>query len=125
MTIVGSVMIYVTDPRKVANFWIEVLDFKEVEIKTPGPIQPIELIPSTGAQTHIVFFEKKVIAQMQPELDLGMPSLMFKTDDFDGFYNKLKEKNITTGDLIDMGGSRIINFSDPEGNYFAVEEELK
>lgn len=47
---------------------------------------------------------------------------MFNTTDIDKLYTELKAKEITVSELVDMQNFRVFNFSDREGNYFAVSE---
>ncbi|MNC80081.1 hypothetical protein D3C75_1327500 [compost metagenome] len=60
---------------------------------------------------------------MQPELNLGTPSIILYSDDLDGLYQDFQEKDITVGDLVNMPGGRVFNFADDENNYFAVMEK--
>lgn len=47
---------------------------------------------------------------------------MFKENNFDALYAKLKRENLTGHDIIEMSGSRVFNFHDNQGNYFAVSD---
>lgn len=57
---------------------------------------------------------------MQPELNLNTPSLLFFSDDLDRLYKDFSDKNITVGELVNIPSGRVFNFTDNEGNYFAV-----
>jgi lactoylglutathione lyase len=57
---------------------------------------------------------------MQPELNLGTPSLMFLTENLDDLHKKLSQKNITVGEIVSIPSGRVFNFADSENNYFAV-----
>ncbi len=46
---------------------------------------------------------------------------MFQTKDIEGFYNKLLTLNTTVGELIQLEDSKILNFADPDGNYYAIK----
>lgn len=120
----GQVMVYVVDQDLARKFWTEKAGF--VVITEGGSeemgLRWIEIAPTEDAATTIVLHDKEAIAQMSPELDLGVPSLMFFTDDIDKLYADYKERGVTVGDLIDMGIGKSFNFADDEGNYFAVME---
>lgn len=60
---------------------------------------------------------------MNPEMNLGTPSLMFFSDNFDQLNRELKDKNVTVGDIVEIPGGRVFNFADGENNYFAVMEK--
>ncbi len=59
---------------------------------------------------------------MQPELNLGTPSLMFFTENLEQLHEKLSAENVTVGDIVKMPAGRVFNFADREDNYFAVME---
>jgi len=68
-------------------------------------------------------FILKLEGECSPELNLNTPSLLFFSDDLDRLYKDFSDKNITVGDLVNMGSGRVFNFADTEGNYFAVMEK--
>ncbi|MDF9840552.1 MULTISPECIES: VOC family protein [unclassified Paenibacillus] len=120
---IGQVMLYVNDQDQALRFWTEKLGFIKVSEANNGQgLRWIEISPAEGAQTSFVLHNKQHIAQMQPELHLGTPSIMLHTDDLDGRYQDFQNKDITVGDLVDMPGGRVFNFADDENNYFAVTE---
>lgn len=82
----------------------------------------IEIAPAKETGTSIVLHDKALIAKMQPELNLGTPSLMFFSNDLDRLYKDLSEKNVTVGQVVDLPTGRAFNFADNENNYFAVME---
>ena len=118
----GQVMVYVDDLDKAMRFWTEKAGFTllvrgNVEEQN---IRWFEVAPSEDSATSIVLHDKAVVAKMSPELDLATPSLMFYTDDVERLFSDFTNKGITTGELVDMGVGRSFNFSDDEGNFFAV-----
>lgn len=115
-----EVMVYVNDPRAMADFWINKIGFvKILEVPYGENTCFITVAPSADSATRVTLHDKAFISQMQPMLTLATPSLLFKTEDIEGFHKTLKEKGVNVGDLVDMGGLTF-NFSDPEGNYFAT-----
>ena len=83
----------------------------------------IEIAPTPDADTTIILHNKELVAKMAPELNLGTPSLMFFTDNFDQLHSDLTNKNITVGEIVNMPSGRVFNFADCEENYFAVMEK--
>ncbi|WP_342562042.1 VOC family protein [Paenibacillus sp. FSL R7-0345] len=118
---IGQIMLYVNDQDQAVRFWTEKLGFIKVSENDNGQgLRWIEISPAEGAQTSFVLHNKQLIAQMQPELHLGTPSIILYTDDLDGLYQDFQDKGITVGDLVDMPEGRVFNFADDENNYFAV-----
>ncbi len=71
----------------------------------------------------MILHDKELISQMQPELNVGTPSLMFLTEKLDELYGRLSTKQVTIGEMVSMPSGRVFNLADPEGNYFAVMEK--
>ena len=82
----------------------------------------IEIAPSKHAETSLILHNKEFIASMEPELNLGTPSLMFISENLEAFYQDLLNKGITVGEMVDMPSGKVFNFADLEQNYFAVME---
>ncbi|MGQ4666165.1 VOC family protein [Metabacillus halosaccharovorans] len=118
---VGQIMLYVNNQDEAVNFWTEKVGFHVVAEEDNGEgMRWIELSPTKEAETSIILHNKELIAKMEPELNLGTPSLLFFSDNLDELYNRLQNKDVTVGDIVDMPNGRVFNFSDNEGNYFAV-----
>ncbi|MGG0816077.1 VOC family protein [Paenibacillus alvei] len=121
---IGQVMLYVNDQDQAVQFWTEKVGFVVVSEDNNGHgMKWIEIAPAQGAQTSFVLHNKQLIAQMQPELNLGTPSIMLFSDNLDGLYEDFKNKGITVGELVTMPTGRLFNFADSENNYFAVMEK--
>ncbi|BBI33802.1 VOC family protein [Cohnella abietis] len=121
---IGQIMLYINDQDQAVRFWTEKVGFIVVSEENNGQgMRWIEIAPAQGAQTTFVIHNKQFIAQMQPELNLNTPSILFYSDDLDGLYQAFKEKGITVGDLVEMPTGRVFNFADDENNYFAVVEK--
>ncbi|EAF1640683.1 VOC family protein [Listeria monocytogenes] len=121
---IGQVMLYVENQAAVRDFWVEKLDFVVVsEEVVNGEIQWIEIAPTKGVETTFVLQNKKKVAEMNPEMNLGTPSILLFGSNVAELYEEYKNKGITVGDLVDLPMSRVFNFSDNEGNYFAICEK--
>ncbi|MCD1774485.1 VOC family protein [Listeria monocytogenes] len=121
---IGQVMLYVENQAAVRDFWVEKLDFVVVsEEVVNGEIQWIEIAPTKGVENTFVLQNKKKVAEMNPEMNLGTPSILLFGNNVAELYEEYKDKGITVGDLVDLPMGRVFNFSDNEGNYFAICEK--
>lgn len=121
---IGQVMLYVEDQAAVRDFWVEKLDFVVVaEEVVNGEIQWIEIAPTTGLETSFVLQNKKKVAEMNPDMNLGTPSILLFGTNLAELYEIYKKRGITVGDLVDLPMGRVFNFADNEGNYFAICEK--
>lgn len=120
----GQIMLYVNDQDEAVKFWKEKVGFHVItEEDIGGGMKWIEIAPSKESETSIILHNKEFVAKMSPELNLGTPSLMFFTEDLEGLYANLTEKNVTVGEMVNMPSGKVFNFADGEGNYFAVMEK--
>jgi lactoylglutathione lyase len=123
---VGQIMLYVNNQDEAVRFWTEKVGFSVIAENDNGQgMKWIEIAPTKEAETSIVLHNKELIAKMQPELNLGTPSIMFFSENLDQLYQDFKDKNITVGDMVTMPGGKVFNFADQENNYFAVMEKQK
>ncbi|KAB2333070.1 VOC family protein [Cytobacillus depressus] len=123
-TKLGQIMLYVNNQDESLKFWTEKAGFIVVSEQDNGQgMRWIEIAPSKEAETSIVLHNKELIAKMQPQLNLGTPSLMFFTDNLDGLYEDLSNKKVKVGEIVTMPSGRVFNFADDEENYFAVMEK--
>ncbi|AIQ53887.1 VOC family protein [Paenibacillus sp. FSL R7-0331] len=121
---IGQVMLYVNDQDQALRFWTEKVGFIKVSEADNGQgLRWIEIAPAAGLQTSFVLHNKQLIAEMQPELNLGTPSILLFADDLDTLYKDFQAKGITVGDLVDMPEGRVFNFADDENNYFAIVQK--
>lgn len=119
----GKVMIYVKDPRAVADFWIDKIGFTEIKADTyENGILSVELTCNNMSDASIVLFDRSIVEKMSPELNLGTPSILFSSYDIVDMRDRLIKNGVNVGEVVEMGDSITFNFSDIEGNYFAVQE---
>ncbi|QHW29763.1 VOC family protein [Paenibacillus rhizovicinus] len=118
---VGQVMLYVNDQDASKDFWTEKLGFEVIAEVTNGPMRWIEVAPK-GAATSIILHNKEFVAKMNPGMNLGTPSIMFQSDQFDALNSDLKNKGVKVGEIMEIPTGRVFNFADHEDNYFAVSE---
>ncbi|MBB4825158.1 lactoylglutathione lyase [Sporosarcina luteola] len=118
----GQVMLYVNDQEKAMKFWTENVGFHIIADETAGPLRWIEVAPTKDSETTLVLHDKEVVSSMSPDLQLGTPSLLFYSDQFEQLHNHLIAHQVTVGDIMTMPSGRTFNFADEEENYFAVME---
>jgi lactoylglutathione lyase len=121
---VGQIMLYVNNQDETLKFWTEKVGFVVVSEQDNGQgMRWIEIAPTKEAETSIVLHNKELIANMQPQLNLGTPSMMFYSENLDQLYKDFTDKKITVGEIVSMPAGRVFNFADNEKNYFAVMEK--
>lgn len=121
---VGQIMLYVDDQDKAKEFWTEKVGFSVISEEDNGQgMKWIEIAPTKEVETSIILHNKELITKMSPELNLGTPSLMFFSNNFDGLYSDLSNKHVTVGEIVNIPSGRVFNFADNENNYFAVMEK--
>lgn len=121
---IGQIMLYVNNQDEARDFWTEKVGFSVISEEDNGHgMRWIEIAPTQEAETSIILHNKKLIAKMQPELNLGTPSLMFFSKAFDKLYRDLLSKDVTVGEIVTLPSGRVFNFADSENNYFAVMEK--
>ncbi|MCQ6264665.1 VOC family protein [Fictibacillus sp. WQ 8-8] len=121
---VGQIMLYVNNQDEAVNFWTEKVGFCVISEEDNGQgMRWIEIAPAKDAETSIILHNKEFVAKMSPELNLGTPSLMFFSENFDQLRSDLSNKNVTVGEIVNMPSGRVFNFADSEENYFAVMEK--
>lgn len=120
---IGRVMLYVNNPRSVADFWVQKIGFVELnQAPAPDGTISVEIAPSKQADTTFVLFDRNVIAKYEPELTLGTPSVLLSCSDIDATHKIYASKGVAVGEIMTVQGMRTFNFPDNEGNYFAVRE---
>lgn len=122
INIIGQVMLYVSNQDESRDFWTEKLGFEVISEENNGQVRWIEVAPK-GAATSIVLHNKEFVAKMNPEMNLGTPSIMYFTENLDQLHRDLTNKNITVGEIVELPSGRVFNFADNEENYFAVMEK--
>lgn len=121
---VGQIMLYVNNQDAAVEFWTEKVGFSVISEEDNGQgMRWVEIAPTKEAETSIILHNKELVAKMQPELNLGTPSLLFFTENLDKLHNDLSNKNITVGEIVNIPSGRVFNFADSEENYFAVLEK--
>ncbi|MCW6660698.1 VOC family protein [Aerococcaceae bacterium NML201209] len=119
----GQVMLYVRDLDANAKFWKEQAGFQKVEkVTTPDGDYIYVVAPLVMSEVQLVLQDKSKVEMLHPELHLGTPSIMMQTDNLEHVYNYFVERGVHANPIMEYGELRFFNFSDNEGNYFAIQE---
>lgn len=121
MNKLGQVMLYVNNPKLIADFWVEKMGFTLQEQSEPhADFLFYRVTPSQQNETSLMIYDRAVIEKMQPELNLQTPSLLFYTDDITAYHQKLANLGVAVSELSTFPtGEFTFNFPDPENNYYA------
>ena len=121
---IGQIMLYVHNQDEAVDFWTKKVGFIVISDEDNGQgMRWIEIAPAKEAETSIILHNKAMIAEMQPEMNLGTPSLLFFSDDLQKLHHTLSNENVTVGEIVTMPSGKVFNFADSEQNYFAVMEK--
>jgi glyoxylase I family protein len=108
------------DPQKLAEWYVQHLDFtinynsgRTVFVKARNGYM-LEIITSEGTRPP------------QTKKDPGIRHLAIAVSDFDAVYDRLKSQGVLfEGDPIASKGTKVVFFSDPDGNYLHLLEREK
>jgi lactoylglutathione lyase len=73
---------------------------RQICMRKYGQMRWIEIAPSPNAETSIILHDKYFVAKMYPGLNLGIPSLMFFTENLEELHTNLSDKNIKMGEVV-------------------------
>ncbi|WP_171943459.1 VOC family protein [Streptococcus suis] len=119
---IGQVMLYVNDIEASAQFWKEKMGFERVEKQVQGPQTSYIIAPKSDSEVQFVLHDKAEVAEMHPEMFLGIPSILMASADVEKTYQEFIERGVNANPVMDLGFMKTFNFSDEEGNYYAVQE---
>jgi len=120
----GQVMLYVDDQQAAKNFWVEKLGFHLLsEVQLDADMVAIEVAPTKNSQTSLVLHDRAVVREINSDMNLETPSLMFYAEDLNKLYEEFQIMGIATGEMVELPQGRVFNFRDEEGNYFAVAQQ--
>lgn len=121
----ANVMLYVEDIDMARDFWTDKMSFTvKEELTLMENFKGYEVAPDAESETTIVMFPIEFIEKYSPEVSQETPSLMFEVENIEGVYEKLKEKEVHVGELVEIPGMKTFNFNDGQENYFAVSEAV-
>jgi len=116
-----DIMLYVTDVEEHSKFWQKLGLIEQARVDLGESLQ-IRLATKEDSY-RLNLFDIDFIEKMSPEVAAMKPSLMFFTDDFDGFIKKAEAEQIPLLEESLQGNRRTRPFQDPDGNYFVIAEK--
>ncbi|MDR0299219.1 MAG: VOC family protein [Streptococcaceae bacterium] len=129
-----TVMLYVEDVAKSAEFWLK-LGLNEVLRQDLGEGHLTILLMLGHSGMGVQLYDKDFIRQTEPELVDTKPAMLFSADYIDDIYTALKDGGYQVSDIEPYGEDSYFTFIDPDGNKFtmfgeqvgreATEEDLK
>lgn len=120
---IGQVMLYMEDIESAAAFWKEKMGFEWIEKQEQGPQVSYIVAPKQDSEVQFVLHDRKAVAKMNPDMNLGVPSILMTATNLDAYQKELLAKGVIANPIMDLGFMKVFNFSDQEGNYFAVREQ--
>lgn len=123
---VAMVSILVDDPIKAFQFYTEILGFEKVMYQ-PEHFLAIVQSPSEGDDTHILLEPtgpggyKEVVDFKKKINSLGLPVIIFSSDDIEKTVEELKSKGVKfTKDITKTDYGHEAIFDDTNGNFIQI-----
>jgi lactoylglutathione lyase len=113
-------MLYVDNIDIAIAFW-EAIGFSTKKFDENSA----EIKSAIDAQVTFTLYTKSLIHEISPELlnNVPTPSLMFQSNDIEALYAKVLALGRNADEIMTVPGlGRVFNFTDPDGNYYAVSE---
>lgn len=120
----STTMLYVSDTDAAFKFWTEKMGFVLIDQATAGETQSYEIVATKDSQTKFGLHNKELVAQANPGMNVGFPSLLFEADDLEAEYERLTANGVNTNPIMEYQGMVHFTFSDNEGNYIAVRKTI-
>ena len=115
-------MLYMDDIEAAADFWKKEMGFERVEKQVQGPQTSYIVAPKKNSEVAFVLHDKEEVAKMNPGMNLEIPSILMTSSNLEETRLGLLDRGVEVNPNMDLGFMKVFNFSDCEGNYFAVRE---
>ncbi|GAB6673018.1 VOC family protein [Streptococcus uberis] len=120
----STTMLYVNDTEAAMTFWTEKMGFVITDQADSEGFKSFEVAPSLDSATKFGIHNKDMVAQANPGMNVGFPSLLFEADDLEAEYKILTENGVATNPIMEYQGMVHFTFQDNEGNYIAVRQSI-
>ena len=118
-----QIMLYVKDTKKAKDFWCDKMGFVLVDsFNDIGDVSYV-VSPSIYSDVRFVIHNKEIIEKLSPEISTNCPSILLNTSNLEQTFEILRNKNVNINPIQDVGKFFVCNFSDEEGNYFAIKQD--
>ncbi len=119
---ISYVVLYLEDTVKAKDFWVNKLGFIVKDENTFNDLT-VYKVGKEGDYTNFELVPLKFMENNPHDLNLGIPSIAFETEDLENEHEALKEKGVKVADIGTHGGIKSFAFFDSEDNAFAVIEK--
>ncbi len=115
------VVLYMKDTELAKDFWTQKIGF---ELKKTADVasERVYTVGKKGDSPSIELVPLALMAENPHNLNLGTPSLCFKTSDLEAEYVRLKENGVKVTEIMNHGGMQVFTFFDAEEKAFAMAE---
>lgn len=120
---IGKITIYVNNQEDAKEFWIKKLGFVIKEEHLLGNTTWLEVAINKDEFTTFILYDKELMKQQNPTASVEHPSIILSTLNIEEAYNKMKEKNIEVGDLLQMPYGKMFIFKDQDNNSYILRED--
>lgn len=120
----STTMLYVNDTEAAMTFWTEKMGFVITDQADSEGFKSFEVAPSLDSATKFGIHNKDMVAQANPGMNVGFPSLLFEADDLEAEYKIFTENGVATNPIMEYQGMVHFTFQDNEGNYIAVRQSI-
>lgn len=114
-----TVMFYVNNVEKSANFW-KMLGFEEAFRQDLGSGHETVLLKYADTGAALQLYDIDFIRKNQPELVNRKPVLLFSTEYIDEIYKKAQMTQLNVSEIVSYGDQQAFTFTDPDNNLFTV-----
>lgn len=123
MILKSTTMLYYTNTAEAMVFWTEKMGFILTQTEDYGDVTSYEI--ASNANRDIIFgiHDKNWVAQANPGMNVGFPSLLFETDDLEAERERLLAVGVEATPIMEHQGMIHFAFPDCEGNYMAITKK--
>lgn len=120
---IGKVTLYVNDQDQAIDFWTNKVGFKLGMDAQTGPVRWVE-VKNEEQFVCLVLYSKTAMQQVNPNTNVGAPSILFSTTDIKKHYQEMKDNGVVVDELMVMPYGTMFTFYDQDNNQFVLREDL-
>jgi hypothetical protein len=79
--------------------------------------------PNNDEFTTFVLYSKELMANQNPNTNLGHPSILLSTNDIEKTYEKLVNNEVKVSELMIMPYGKMFHFFDQDNNQYVIRED--
>ncbi len=121
---IGKITLYVENQEQAIEFWTKKVGFVVTFEQPMGPnMKWVEVSATENSETSFVLYDKNAMKAMNPNTNVGHPSILLSTKEIEKAYEELKSNGVEVEDLQIMPYGKMFNFKDMDGNLFLLRED--